>query len=66
VQAVVLELVHLLARDDTDANTVFEMERELLVAAGGDVALRLEKQLHNYDYLPALETAQLLIQYNKD
>ena len=50
-----LELVHLLARDDTDANTVFENERDLLVAAFGDAALRLEKQLHNYDYLPASE-----------
>ncbi len=69
VRAVVLELVQLLARDDTDANTVFENEHDLFIAAFGDLARRLEQQLHNYDYVPALNTAQQLliqIQYNKD
>jgi two-component system, sensor histidine kinase and response regulator len=60
VRPLLLHLAHLLARDDTDANTVFETDRPLLLAAFGAAAQRLDKQIQNYDYVLALETLQTL------
>ncbi len=56
VANIVRHLDELLARDDTNANDVFERARPLLAETLGEVARRMEKQIENYDYAQALAT----------
>ena len=53
-------LATLLRNEDVAANDLFEHDRELLLAVLGEEALRLERQVQNFDYAEALATLQSL------
>lgn len=54
--AVLTQLATLLATSDTEANEIFESSRTLLIAALGNAAQTLDRQIRNFDYAQALET----------
>lgn len=56
VSSVQAQLDTLLASDDPAAEEVFERHGELLRAAGGDLAVRLGRQIAVFDYPEALRT----------
>jgi len=60
-RAVLDQLEPLLARDDTLAGDLFELNRQLLVATLGDEAMKLEGQVAAFDYPLALTTLRTMI-----
>jgi PAS domain S-box-containing protein len=60
VAEVLAQLESLLATDDTMASDVFEQHSALLIAALGDEARQLERQIQDFDYADALETLRAI------
>ena len=60
LKQVVAQLAQLLERDDTEANLLMDAQRALLLAAFGEDARLLDKQIQNYDYLQAFTTLRSL------
>lgn len=56
VDAILSQLAVLLENNDTDAYDLFEVEKEQLILALGNVGFELERQIHEFDYREALET----------
>ncbi len=56
VTDVLTRLEPLLATENTSANDLFDLSEPLLIAALGDTARHLGRQIHNFDYDEALET----------
>jgi len=54
VEEVLAALESLLGRDDTSANEVFDQAQPQLLAAFGEQARRLGRQIHDFDYADAL------------
>ncbi len=55
------ELLPLLARDDTEAGELFESCRQLLLATHGSTAMKLGRQVTEFDYPAALATVRGLL-----
>ena len=58
LEAVLTQLENLLARDDTSAGDLFAAHRPLILAALGEPARRLERQIAEFDYPAALATVR--------
>jgi two-component system, sensor histidine kinase and response regulator len=56
LNTVLTQLAELLANHDTAVNDLFEQVRPLLLAAFGETAGRLDRQIRRFDYEQALET----------
>jgi CheY-like chemotaxis protein len=60
-RAVLEQLTHLLARDDTETGNLFESNRQLLLATHGTQAMQLGRQVAAFNYPAALETVRALL-----
>jgi PAS domain S-box-containing protein len=60
VADVMVQLESLLAGHDALANEIFEQSNRMLIAALGDKARQLGKEIENFDYADALETVRTI------
>lgn len=64
-EQIMIELIALLEKNNTDADDVFEEHRELMLLSLGETGRKLERQIHEFDYSDALETLRLTLEKNE-